>query len=96
MCPVCGRGRVLSGQQQAAVRTALQHKVTILTGGPGTGKTTTLRALLDVLDQEGMTYALGAPTGRAAKRQAEATGSSSEDTPPPIGVSTGDGLWTTR
>ncbi|MFW5942984.1 MAG: ATP-dependent DNA helicase, partial [bacterium] len=57
-----------------AIHTALTHKVAILTGGPGTGKTTTLRALLDMLDGGGHTYALAAPTGRAAKRLAEATG----------------------
>jgi exodeoxyribonuclease V alpha subunit len=64
----------LAPQQLEAIHTAITHKVTILTGGPGTGKTTTLRALLDVLDGSGHTYALAAPTGRAAKRMAEATG----------------------
>ncbi|MBK6328350.1 MAG: ATP-dependent RecD-like DNA helicase [Chloroflexi bacterium] len=64
----------LSEQQMGAVQTAVAHKVTILTGGPGTGKTTTLRALLDLLDANRRTYALASPTGRAAKRLAEATG----------------------
>ncbi len=64
----------LSAEQQQAVHTALSHKVTILTGGPGTGKTTTLRALLDALDRARRSYVLAAPTGRAAKRLAEATG----------------------
>ncbi|PWT74245.1 MAG: ATP-dependent RecD-like DNA helicase, partial [Chloroflexi bacterium] len=45
-----------------------------LTGGPGVGKTTTIRALLDTLDAQHISYALAAPTGRAAKRMAEATG----------------------
>ncbi len=54
--------------------TALANKVTILTGGPGTGKTTTLRALLDILDGNNLTYVLASPTGRAAKRLSEATG----------------------
>jgi exodeoxyribonuclease V alpha subunit len=67
-------GVELTGQQRAAVEMALTHKVTVLTGGPGTGKTTTLRALLDVLDQNRRSYALASPTGRAAKRLAEATG----------------------
>ncbi len=64
----------LSLEQAGAVETALAQKVTVLTGGPGTGKTTTLRALLDTLDSRGHTYALASPTGRAAKRLSEATG----------------------
>jgi exodeoxyribonuclease V alpha subunit len=67
-------GLQLNPEQKAAVTTAVSHKVTILTGGPGTGKTTTLRALLDLLDGCRLTYALASPTGRAAKRLAEATG----------------------
>jgi exodeoxyribonuclease V alpha subunit len=67
-------GFPLAAQQAEAVHTALTHKVTILTGGPGTGKTTTLRALLDTLDAHHHTYALASPTGRAAKRLTEATG----------------------
>lgn len=64
----------LSPQQGEAVKTAVSHKVTILTGGPGTGKTTTLRALLELLDRHKCSYALASPTGRAARRLAEATG----------------------
>jgi exodeoxyribonuclease V alpha subunit len=64
----------LTEQQKQAVETAVNNKVTILTGGPGTGKTTTLRALLDLLDRNRLSYALASPTGRAAKRLAEATG----------------------
>ena len=64
----------LTSQQREAIQTAVTHKVTVLTGGPGTGKTTTLRSLLDLLDQNGLTYALASPTGRAAKRLAETTG----------------------
>lgn len=67
-------GIELASQQRTAIHTAITHKVTILTGGPGTGKTTTLRTLLDLLDQGGCTYALAAPTGRAAKRLTETTG----------------------
>ncbi|MCA9960804.1 MAG: ATP-dependent RecD-like DNA helicase [Anaerolineales bacterium] len=68
----------LSSQQEMAVRTAVSHKVTILTGGPGTGKTTCLRALLDLLDHYKATCALASPTGRAAKRLSEATGRSAK------------------
>jgi exodeoxyribonuclease V alpha subunit len=64
----------LSDEQRRAVDTAVQNKVTVLTGGPGTGKTTTLRALLDLLDQNSRSYLLASPTGRAAKRLGEATG----------------------
>ncbi|HEX6386394.1 MAG TPA: AAA family ATPase, partial [Anaerolineae bacterium] len=64
----------LAPQQVEAIETAVSNKVTVLTGGPGTGKTTTLRALLDLLDRGGFTYALASPTGRAAKRLSEATG----------------------
>ncbi len=69
-----GQSSNLSEQQMMAVETAVSHKVTILTGGPGTGKTTTLRTLLDLLDANGRTYALASPTGRAAKRLTETTG----------------------
>ncbi len=64
----------LSAAQQQAVQTALANKDTIRTGGPGTGKTTTLRALLDLLDHYGKATLLASPTGRAAKRLTEATG----------------------
>ena len=64
----------LSDEQRQAVFIALDNKVTVLTGGPGTGKTTTLRALLDELDARNKRYALASPTGRAAKRLSEATG----------------------
>ncbi|MFN2122664.1 MAG: AAA family ATPase, partial [Candidatus Promineifilaceae bacterium] len=63
----------LSRQQLEAIQTAVTHKVTVLTGGPGTGKTTTLRALLDLLDRHGRSYVLASPTGRAAKRLTETT-----------------------
>ncbi|MCO6453583.1 MAG: ATP-dependent RecD-like DNA helicase [Caldilineales bacterium] len=64
----------LAPAQRLAVRTALTQPVTVLTGGPGTGKTTTLRALIRLLRSAGNRFALAAPTGRAAKRMAEATG----------------------
>jgi exodeoxyribonuclease V alpha subunit len=64
----------LSQEQAAAVRMALTHPVSILTGGPGTGKTTCLKALIATLEAQRKSYALASPTGRAAKRLAEATG----------------------
>ncbi|MDT8304345.1 MAG: ATP-dependent RecD-like DNA helicase [Anaerolineae bacterium] len=72
--PAARPGVSLVPQQVEAIHTAVLNKVTILTGGPGTGKTTTLRALLDLLDEGRHTYVLAAPTGRAAKRLAEASG----------------------
>jgi exodeoxyribonuclease V alpha subunit len=63
----------LSPQQQGAVRAALTNKVSILTGGPGTGKTTTLRMVINALETLDFTFALASPTGRAAKRLSEAT-----------------------
>jgi exodeoxyribonuclease V alpha subunit len=64
----------LAPEQQAAVRMALTMPVSILTGGPGTGKTHSLRALLLLAQAKGRRCLLAAPTGRAAKRMQEATG----------------------
>ena len=60
--------------QAAAVRHALTHKLSILTGGPGTGKTSILRALVDILKAKQVRVHLAAPTGRAAQRLTETTG----------------------
>jgi exodeoxyribonuclease V alpha subunit len=67
-------GIALSSEQMRALKTALQAKVTVITGGPGTGKTTLLRSLLVALDSAGLKPTLAAPTGRAARRLAEASG----------------------
>jgi exodeoxyribonuclease V alpha subunit len=64
----------LTDQQQDAVKAALTNKISVLTGGPGTGKTTTLRAVIRALETVRAKYALASPTGRAAKRLSEATG----------------------
>lgn len=60
--------------QKRALKNAVQNHVFVLTGGPGTGKTTTLNALIKLLEQQGDEVMLAAPTGRAAKRLAELTG----------------------
>nr|MCR4925900.1 AAA family ATPase [Clostridiales bacterium] len=61
-------------KQREAIVTAVQRGVLILTGGPGTGKTTILNGILELYEQEGLNIALAAPTGRAAKRMSEVTG----------------------
>jgi exodeoxyribonuclease V alpha subunit len=68
------RKMVLTEKQREAVQMAYNSKVSILTGGPGTGKSTSIRALLMVLRKRRIEVALAAPTGRAAKRLTEATG----------------------
>jgi exodeoxyribonuclease V alpha subunit len=69
------RGDVrFTSEQREALRKALEAKVLVITGGPGTGKTTLLRALIEILERKEVRLFLAAPTGRAAKRMAEATG----------------------
>ena len=64
----------LDPMQHRAVIEAIKHGLLILTGGPGTGKTTTINTMIRFFDSEGMSILLAAPTGRAAKRMTEATG----------------------
>lgn len=64
----------LTQEQRNALLIALTSKVTIITGGPGTGKTTLIKALITCAEQQRMRYKLTAPTGRAAKRMSETTG----------------------
>jgi exodeoxyribonuclease V alpha subunit len=68
------RGVELSDEQRQAIHRAAEEHVMIITGGPGTGKTTTLRALVALFYAMGKTVALGSPTGRAAQRLSEVTG----------------------
>lgn len=67
-------GIVLSSSQREAVTVALTEKVTIITGGPGVGKTTIINSILKIVRAKKINVSLCAPTGRAAKRLAEATG----------------------
>lgn len=64
----------LAPEQRQAVKEAMSEGVLIITGGPGTGKTTTINSIISLLEEEGYDVILAAPTGRAAKRMSEATG----------------------
>jgi len=64
----------LSAGQREAVKNSLEHNISIITGGPGTGKTTIINVLIQVMENNGFEVAVAAPTGRAAKRIAETTG----------------------
>jgi len=64
----------LAGQQREAIRRAVDAKVLVITGGPGTGKTTLIRGIVEILKRKGRRIRLAAPTGRAAKRLEQATG----------------------
>lgn len=63
----------LAQKQEEAVKTSLEQKALIITGGPGTGKTTIITAIIKILKKAGAKILLAAPTGRAAKRMSEAT-----------------------
>lgn len=68
------KGITYAPTQREAIESALQKGILILTGGPGTGKTTTLNAIIQILKEKGEKVLLAAPTGRAAKRMSELTG----------------------
>ena len=63
----------LAMQQKEAVSAAFEHKLVVITGGPGTGKTTIIRAICEIAQGQEMRVALAAPTGRAARRMSQAT-----------------------
>ena len=67
-------GTILDDMQRHAVKAAAENGLLILTGGPGTGKTTTINAIIRFFENENAVLRLAAPTGRAAKRMTEATG----------------------
>lgn len=78
--------------QTAAIRQSVTSQVMVLTGGPGTGKTTTVKGIIAVLEGMGMKVLLAAPTGRAAKRMQEATGKPSRTIHRLLEFSPGDGF----
>ncbi len=67
-------GLTLSPEQRDAIREGVHAKIMVITGGPGTGKTTVINSLLAILEKKGLSFLLAAPTGRAAKRMEAATG----------------------
>ncbi|MFV0516107.1 MAG: ATP-dependent RecD-like DNA helicase [Aminipila sp.] len=68
------KGIELSDNQKFAVKSSLMNGVSVITGGPGTGKTTIINAIMNILQYSGMKTAIAAPTGRAAKRITETSG----------------------
>ena len=68
------RGAPLGVEQDKAVQMILSQRLSVMTGGPGVGKTTTLKTALDILSGKGVRVSLCAPTGMAAKRMSDATG----------------------
>lgn len=74
LCTTAENEIALNEDQQRGILACLQNKITIITGGPGTGKTTLIKKLLSILDEHHLIYKLAAPTGRAAKRINEGTG----------------------
>ncbi|MBQ5950775.1 MAG: ATP-dependent RecD-like DNA helicase [Lachnospiraceae bacterium] len=86
------RGMQLEERQREAIRVAAENGVTVITGGPGTGKTTTICALLSYFESEGLEVLLAAPTGRAAKRMTEATGAEARTIHRLLEVSGGPGM----
>jgi len=71
-------GMELNEDQQRGILSCLQNRITIITGGPGTGKTTLVKKLLEVLETNKIKFRLAAPTGRAAKKMFEGTHRSAE------------------
>ncbi|HAA64545.1 MAG TPA: ATP-dependent RecD-like DNA helicase, partial [Thermoanaerobacter sp.] len=67
-------GILLAENQKLAVEEAVKNSVVVITGGPGTGKTTIINCIIRIFEKAGKKVALAAPTGRAAKRITEATG----------------------
>lgn len=71
---LAGVDESLTNAQREAIEASLTSALTVITGGPGVGKTTVVKTLVEVLQLRGVTFALAAPTGRASKRLEEATG----------------------
>ncbi|MCD6401288.1 MAG: ATP-dependent RecD-like DNA helicase [Anaerolineales bacterium] len=82
----------LSDEQEQAILATLMNPISILTGGPGTGKTTTIRVLIETVEASKKKYALASPTGRAAKRLSEAAGRPASTIHRLLGYKPGEGF----
>lgn len=85
------KGHEYSPKQREAMRMAVENPVMVLTGGPGSGKTTVLKGILDYFDRQGLTFTLVAPTGRAAKRMSALTGYEAQTIHHLLGYRQGEG-----
>ena len=65
---------IFAEKQRLAIKTAIEKGILVLTGGPGTGKTTALKGIIDIFEKKNLKVVLAAPTGRAAKRMSDVTG----------------------
>lgn len=84
-------GNPLNNDQIRAIRAVMDNSVTVITGGPGTGKTTTLRGIISMFEDMGKHVVLAAPTGRAAKRMSELSGAEAKTIHRLLGYSMGRG-----
>jgi exodeoxyribonuclease V alpha subunit len=89
--PASGHGEALTGEQMAGVRAALEHRLSLITGGPGTGKTASIQAIARAAARRGARVLLVAPTGRAAVRMTEATGLRAQTVHSALGWIPGEG-----
>lgn len=85
------KGHEYSPKQREAMRMVVENPVMVLTGGPGSGKTTVLKGILDYFDRQGLTFTLVAPTGRAAKRMSALTGYEAQTIHHLLGYRQGEG-----
>lgn len=82
----------LTDTQIEAIISALSHPISIITGGPGTGKTTIIKTVIQILEEQRLSYLLASPTGRAAKRLSEAAGAPASTIHRMLGYSPGRGF----